>query len=424
MKKVLLISYYFHDQKAIGAVRVRGLEKFLPRFGWKPYILTTELNSEYSNNMQTKIFNASSETTFMKLKEMLGMKNERSLKELLNISNQKNKKTCLYYLFKAWAEIFTYPCAKYNWHDPAVELGKEIVKSESLDAMISSFGPPTCNLIAKDINEIYGLPWIADFRDLWTQNHYYQFSCFRRFFERRLELRTLSNADALVTVSKPLSEKLQLLHPGKRIFTIPNGFDPAQINPGFSLAKKFTITYTGALYRGRRDPELLFRALGNIISEGLMDANDLSVEFYGPKENWIKVDAERYGLNKQVKINGSISREASIEKQRRAHLLLLLTWNHEEEKGVYTGKIFDYLAARRPILSIGASDGVAEELLRITESGLHLSSQQDVENAIMNAYYEYKSQNKVNYHGLSNEIYKFSQIEMARRFSEVLDEII
>jgi hypothetical protein len=424
MKKVLIISYHYYDQKSIGAVRIHGLAKFLPKFGWEPYILTTESNSKDPSSTQAKIFDARCETTCIKWKKMLGIKDETSLKERLGIPNQKNKKDGLDNLLKIWAEIFTYPCAMYNWHDQAVKLGNELIASESFDAMISSSGPPTCNLIAKDLNEIYGLPWIADFRDLWTQNHYYEFSRFRRFFERRLEFKTLSNADALTTVSKPLSEKLQQLHPEKRIFTIPNGFDPAQINPGFPLAKKFTITYTGSLYQGRRDPELLFQALGNMISKGLMDANDLSVEFYGPKENWIEIDAERYGLNKLVKINGSISRDASIEMQRRSHLLLLLTWNNKDEKGVYTGKIFDYLAACRPILSIGALGGVVEELLKITGAGIHLSSQEDTEKVIMKAYHEYKSLNTVSYHGLSYEIDKFSQIEMARKFSEVLDELV
>lgn len=424
MKNVLIISYHFQDQKAIGAVRIHGLAKYLPKFGWEPFILTTESNSKDLSNAQAKIFNACCETTHMKWKKMLGMNEETSLKERLNMHNQKNKKDYLDYLLKIWDDIFTYPCAMYNWHDPAVKLGKEIIASNQFDAMISSSGPPTCNLIAKDLNEIYGLPWIADFRDLWTQNHYYEFSRFRRFFERRLELKTLSNADALTTVSKPLSEKLQQLHTGKRVFTINNAFDPAQMNPGVSLAKKFTITYTGSLYRGRRDPELLFQALDNILSKGLMEANDLSVEFYGPREKWIEIDAERFGLNKLVKINGSISRDASIEMQRRSHLLLLLTWNNKEEKGVYTGKIFDYIAASRPILSIGASGGVVEELLRITGAGFHVSNLEDIEKVIMKAYQEYKSQNTVSYNGISSEIDKFSQIDMARKFSEVLDEMM
>lgn len=424
MKRVLIISYYFNNRKNIGAIRIRGLRKFLPKFGWNPYILTTESHSNDVLNLEEKVFNARCETTCMKWKKLLGINEEKSLREHLSIPNQKNKKDGLDYFLRIWSEFFTYPCVMHNWHDPAVELGKELMASGSFDAMISSSGPPTCNLIAKDLNEIYGIPWIADFRDLWTQNHYYEFSRFRRFFERRLELKTLSNANALTTVSKPLSEKLQQLHPEKRIFTIPNGFDPAQINPGFSLAKKFTITYTGSLYQGRRDPELLFKAFSNIISKGLMDVNDLSVEFYGPKENWVEVDAERYGLSKLVKINGSISRDESIEKQRRSHMLLLLTWNNKEEKGVYTGKIFDYLAACRPILSTGASGGVVEELLKITGAGCHISSQEDIEKVITKAYYEYKSQNTVSYYGLTQEIDKFSQVEMARKFSEVLDEIV
>jgi len=424
MRKVLIISYHFFDQKAIGSVRINGLAKFLPKFGWQPYILTAKLNTTKSSQTQIKSFEAPCEDTSIKWKKKLRLNQDKSLKEHLQIPVKKNKSSHIDFIMKIWSEIFLYPDGIRSWRKPAVELGGKLIESELFDAMISSSGPPTCNLIAKDLKEKYSIPWVADFRDLWTQNHYYQFFKFRHFIERRLEMKTLACADALTTVSEPLSDKLKELHSSKMVSSIPNGFDPAQRNPGLPLMKKFTITYTGSLYQGRRDPELLFQALGNLISKGFIDPNDLSMDFYGPKEDWLEYDAIKYGLKGIVKINGLISRDESIEKQRRTHLLLLLTWNNKEEKGVYTGKIFDYLAAGRPILSIGASGGVVEDLLKITGAGLHLSRQEDMERIIMNAYHEYKSNNTVSYHGLPSEINKFSHIEMARKFSAVLDDLL
>jgi glycosyltransferase involved in cell wall biosynthesis len=327
-------------------------------------------------------------------------------------------------VIKLWEEIFAYPDFVSGWRKPAVNFANKLINSECIDAIISSSGPPTCNLIAKDLKEKHDIPWIADFRDLWTQNHYYQYSRFRHFFETKLELRSLSSADALTTVSQPLVVKLKQLHPAKKIFSIPNGFDPLQKNPGLPLPRQFTITYTGSLYRGKRDPEPLFQVLGEIVSNGLVDPNDLSVEFYGPREDWLKDEAKRYGLNGIVKINGAISRDASIEKQRRSHLLLLLTWDKPEEKGVYTGKVFDYLAAGRPILSMGISGGVVEDLLKCTGAGFHVSSQEDLKRIILNTYQEYKSTSTINYHGSVSEIDRFSHVEMARKFSAVLDELV
>jgi len=422
MRKVLIISLYFSDLADIAAVRINGLVKFLPKYGWEPYIITANSSSANSSQSRKNVFEAPFESISKKWRRKFHL--NQNLNEQLGFRIQKNKRSNLDSMINIWGEIFAYPDGNYPWIKPAVLLGNQIIEREACDAVISSSPPPTCNIIAKNIKEIYDIPWIADFRDLWTQNHYYQYSKFRHFFERRLEIKTLAHADALTTVSEPLSTKLKELHPGKPIFSIPNGFDPGQKNPGEPLEKKFTITYTGALYRGRRDPGLLFKALDNLISEGLLDPNDLSVVFYGSNEYWLKDDIKRYGLDEIVSINGHIPRDESIEKQRRSHILLLLTWDKQEEKGVYTGKIFDYLAASRPILSLGVVGGVVEDLLKNTRAGFHPSNLEDMEQILMNVYSEYKSTNTVTYHGLPSEIDKYSHIEMARKFSAVLDDVV
>lgn len=359
---------------------------------------------------------------------MLNLNEDQSLNDSLNkrfhIRSKKDKLSFLNHISYIWAEIFCYPDSISSWRKPAVQLGRSIVERNSCDAIISSSGPPTCNLIANDLKEEYNLPWIADFRDLWTQNHNYRFSKFRRFFERRLEIGTLSQADALTTVSEPLTGNLKYLYPNKSIFSIPNGFDPDQRNPGVPLAKKFTITYTGYIYPGRQDPDPLFQALSSLISKGYLDPRDLSVDFYGYKYDWLDDNVKRFGLDDVVRINGSITREDAIEVQRRSHLLLLLTWNNKEERGIYTGKLFDYLAASRPILSVGMYGGVVEDLLKATGAGLQSKTEQDTEQIITYAYNEYKSKNTVSYNGISSEIDKYSHIEMARKFAAILDDLV
>ncbi len=422
MRKVLIISYYFSDKSAIAAVRINGLAKFLPKFGWEPFILTAKSDIKPESN--ERVFEAPGEDACIKWKKRLRINVEKGFKEGLNLKSSKNKQDNIDFIIKLYHEIFSYPDTFCEWRKPAVNLAKKLILRENFDAMISSSGPSTCHLIAKDLKERHELPWIADFRDLWTQNHYFQYSRIRNLLERKLEIKTLYHADALTTISQPLAEKLGQLHLGKKIFSIPNGFDPAQRNPGIPLAKMFTITYTGSLYRGKRDPEPVFKAVSNLVSTGLVDPNDISIEFYGPKEDWLEDDAKRYGLNGVTKICGRISREMSIEKQRRSHLLLLLTWDNPDERGVYTGKVFDYLAAERPIISIGMSGSVIEDLLKSTSAGSYASNEKDLKKAILDAYQEYKFRSAVSYHGLASEIDKYNHVEMARKFSTILDELV
>lgn len=104
-------------------------------------------------------------------------------------------------------------------------------------------------------------------------------------------------------------------------------------------------------------------------------------------------------------------------------MLLLLLWDHPSEVGVYTGKLFEYLASKRPILAIGGPKGVVNELLERTEAGSFVSSVEDIKHAITNYYNEYKLTGRVSYKGNTLQIEKYSQKEMANKFAEVLNDI-
>jgi glycosyltransferase involved in cell wall biosynthesis len=353
---------------------------------------------------------------------MLGIKKEQPLREGLNLPPRKNKQDGLDLIIKLYLELFAYPDTLSCWRKKAVELGDKLMAAECFDAIISTCGPPSCNLIAKDLKEKYNIPWIADFRDLWTQNHYYQYSSIRKYFEKKLELETISKADAIVAVSKPMSEYLNCFHKRNDAHVITNGFDPNQVNAGTPLPEKFTITYTGTLIRGKRDPGPLFKALSKLIRGGNIDSSKISIDFFGPKENWLQDDIRKFNLENVVKIHGSVSRDESIDRQRRSHLLLLLTWDNPDEKILYAAKIFDYMAARRPIIALGVNGGVVAELLHKTGIGYQVQGP-GIETCILNSYEEFVSTKGLKYNGRQSEINKYNHIEMARKFSELLNII-
>lgn len=143
---------------------------------------------------------------------------------------------------------------------------------------------------AKELKIRNNIPWIADFLDLWTLNHNYPHGPLRKWFDTRLELKTISWADALVTVSEPETDKQGSLHRGKPVFAIPNGFDPDEVTQlQIPLTKEFTITYTGAIYNGtiygnKQNPTPLLRALRELIVEGLINPDITRVRFFGLPE--------------------------------------------------------------------------------------------------------------------------------------------
>lgn len=422
MKKALIITYVFKNREDIGSVRLHGLANYLPDYGWEPIILTTKVKT--NDKFAFRVIETPFEDIYTKWKKMLGLSPNHTVKEQLNMPTLKNKKTYIDYLIQLWQEIFMYPDRGKGWYKYAIKAGNDLLEKEKFDAIISSSPPHISHLVANKLIKKTKIPWIADFRDLWTQDHYYPFSFLRKIFERRLEIRTLKSTSALVTISQPLIDMLKYLHKNKDAYLITNGFDPKYINPGKPLTRKFAINYTGALYQGKRDPEPLFRAIKDLSEFGQINLNDIEINFYGREERWLIYDVEKYDLKKVVKIHGEVSRDKSIEVQRESQVLLLLTWGENPaEKGVYTGKLFDYLAAQRPILSIGYNGGVLEELLNETGAGLHVSTLDELKNVILNFYYEYKKTGTVSYKGIDSVIDRYNHREMARNFASVLDKV-
>ncbi|MGB2582721.1 MAG: glycosyltransferase, partial [Dehalococcoidia bacterium] len=254
MKRVLIVTYYFPPRPAVGSLRPLGLAKYLPEFGWEAVILTAKL--PHKSAPEFKVIETRYDDTFGLAKRFLGLDTDQNvmtqiaqLKKKLHI---KSEKSVLDFLLAPWGEITAYPDPQKGWRSFAVEAGNDFLQQETVDAIISTSSPVTSHIVAKELKDKFGIPWVADFRDLWTQNHYYPYSPIRRVIERRLELNTLHKADALVTVSEPAAHKLGTLHKGKPIHMITNGFDPEEASsPNVDLTDEFTITYTGNLYPGR-----------------------------------------------------------------------------------------------------------------------------------------------------------------------------
>jgi len=265
-KRVLIITYYFPPRPSVASLRLKGLAKYLPEFGWKPVILTAALPVEPDPRFKV-IQTPYPGDVSHRFKKRLHLQPDKGFQEQvgvpLAIRGVKGSLTSKVITFIKG--IIAYPDEQKAWLPFAVDSGHELLHKEKFDAILSSSGPVTCHLIAKELKRKHKVPWIADLRDLWTQNHYYPYGIIRKWFERRLELKTLNEADALVTVSEPLAKDLGLLHHKKLVCAIPNGFDPDEMGSA-PLTKEFTITYTGQLYQGKQDPSLLLRALAELIN--------------------------------------------------------------------------------------------------------------------------------------------------------------
>ena len=403
-----------------------GLAKYLPEFGWQPVILTTPSLLDEQPSPELRIIETPYRDVLGFWKRLFRLNPDEHIgRELRKRFGITYKNSFVEFLFKLGGAIVVYPDLETGWKPFAVKAGSELLQKENIDAIISSSSPVTSHIIAKELKIEHKIPWVADLRDLWTQNHNYGYGALRKLIDKRLELKTLSNADALVTVSQPWAERLSVLHKRKVIYTITNGFDPDKMSNGqIDLTSKFTITYTGTIYTGKQDPSKLFAALRDLISDGTMDSNEIEVRFYDSKIAWLDKEVERYGLSSIVKQYRRVPQQIAREKQRESGVLFYLNWEDPQECGIYLLKIFEYLAAQRPILATGGSgDDVVKKLLDETKAGVYCKTIEDIKSVLRELYSEYKLEGKITYNGDTEKINKYSHREMARKFTEIFDSM-
>jgi len=423
MKSVLIVTYHFTDNEAIAAVRPQGLAKFLPEFGWRVVVLTAK--SKGKPNAKFNVIETSGEDISVKWKRRFNLNLKEPVKNQFGFRTLKNRKTVFDRLVILWGVIFASPDRYKDWRKHAIKETQDIFSKERFDAMISVSSPASSHLVAKRLKERYEIPWIADMVDLWTQSPYYNpYTPIIKIMDRWTETNTLASADAITTVTQPFVEKLKELHVEQNIHCAPFGFDPDQMNPDMTLSEKFTVAHTGNLYDGKRDPDRFFRALSELIREGKIDSRDIQIEFYGNKEGWLEDEIKEYALQGMVKMNGPVSREESIKAQRTAQMLLLLTWDDPRDSMGCPAKLYDYLAAGRPIISIGRPGSVVAEIINKTQAGVHAFDLNEIKMEIERAYAEFKSTYRVSYRGITSEIERFNHREVAREFAELLDSIL
>ena len=417
MKKVIYIAFNYNHDTGIASKRLRGVSKYLPSFGWQPIVIVPRTSNE-----TVKIDNVRAVETdyqdmiskFMPSSNNTGRKREVSSQEQTNKFVSKS--------ISIAGEIFAYPDSMKYWKKPAMEAACEIIENEKIDAIMSTSSPVTSHIIAHDLKDKYGIPWVADLRDLWNLNPYINHNVIRRYFEKRLEMKTFKNVDALTTTTELAKQKLQSIHPDKKIVSVVSGFDPQDFEKTKQTeeSEKLTLIYAGSLYNGKRDPSILFDSIGQLIKENKIDPNKIVIDFYGDDTN-LKELSQKYDIQNNVRIHGRITQEEVLQHQMNSDVLLLISWMDKSEKMFIPGKIYDCIGCRKPVLSIGYKEGSLKDLIDETNIGYHVSDVEGCKKSIYDYYTKY-NKNELKYTG--NEFAEdYSMRNTAKNFSKILEEV-
>ena len=418
MRKVLYIAFNYNHDTGIASKRIRGVSKYLPSFGWQPIVIVPKTSNETVELDGVRVIETDYQdmiSKFMPKSDNVGRKREVSGTDQSNRLVSKSLSIA--------GEIFAYPDSMKYWKTPAVEAASEIIENERIDAILSTSSPITSHLIAHDLKEKYGIAWAADLRDLWNLNPYINHNFIRNYFEKRLEMKTFKNVDALTTTTELAKKTLQSIHPTKKIECVVSGFDPEDFEKTKQTenSERLTLMYAGSLYSGKRDPSILFDSIGQLIRENKIDPNKITVDFYGDETNLAEL-SRKYGIEDNVSIHGRITQNEVLQHQMNSDVLLLISWMNESEKMFIPGKVYDCIGCRKPILSIGCEEGSLKDLIDRTDIGYHVSDVGECKKAIYDYYTKY-NKNELKYSG--NEFAQdYSLRNTAKNFSKILEEII
>lgn len=358
--RILIVSYFSPPYNAIGAVRAGKTAKYLLAAGHdvrllaaadQPLPATLPLEIPFERVSYARQLNINAPVDLL-----LGGRRRIVAR---GYSDAKGKSPWLARLGHLYKILFHVPDHQIGWYPDAVRQGQRLLEEWRPDVILASATPYTSLLVARTLAERAAIPWVAELRDLWTDNHYREFPEWRLRLERHLERWVLGSAAALVTVSTPLADVLRGQYQ-QPVAVIYNGFDPEDYpQPSERQDRRLTIVYTGSLYEGRRDITPLFSALQSLprVSERVR------LRLFGYGHGHTLRLASQYGLDGVVEDGGMVSYHESLQAQVDADLLLQVLVDDPRDKGVLTGKLFEYLGAGRPIICIGSREGEAAQLI-------------------------------------------------------------
>lgn len=418
MKKILYIAFYYNHTNEIASKRLQGISKYLPKFGFEPIVIVPKTANPTVEFDSVRVVETPYEDMISKF-----LPNKKGAETKNEVTSQDKENRFVSKAISTAGEIFAYPDGMKYWKKPAFDKCCEIIENENISAIISSSFPVTSHLIAHDLKEKYDIPWISDLRDLWNLNPYINHTPIRNYFEKKLEIKTFENVDILTTTTPLAKETLQGLHPTKKIVSVVSGYDAKEFKniTQTEFTDRLTLMYAGSLYAGKRDPSILFQAIDELLNEDKIVKDEIAVDFYGDTANLEEL-CEKYGLSSNVGIHGKISHEDVLQKQANSDVLLLISWMDENERMFIPGKVYEYIASKKPVLSIGYPEGSLKELIEKTNIGYHVSTVDETKKAIYDYYYKYNN-NELKYSG--NEFAdEYTMENTAKNYSKILEEII
>ncbi|MCH2488916.1 MAG: glycosyltransferase family 4 protein [Flavobacteriales bacterium] len=373
MKRALIITYYWPPAGGPGVQRWLKFVTYLKYFGVEPIVYVPK-DPHYPLVDEDLLEDVPNNITVLKqpIKEPYRFAKLFSKKKTEAMSSgilPKKKQSIVERLLLYIRGNFFIPDARIGWVKPSVSFLKDYLNNEAVDVVITTGPPHSLHLIGLQLKQHLGIKWLADFRDPWTTIHYHKSLQLTGASERKhkeLEKKVLNTADRITVTSPRTKEEFEQITKSP-ISVITNGYEEVVIGE-VALDTSFSLAHIGSLL-SERNPKILWEVLAELASESSDFSQDLEIVLVGAVSESIHDTISDYGLQSNCKVVGYVSHAEALQFQHRSQLLLLIEMDRPETRAIIPGKLFEYMAAKRPIIAIGPAESDVEQLLTKTRAG-------------------------------------------------------
>jgi glycosyltransferase involved in cell wall biosynthesis len=401
VKNVLLLAFYFPPRNHIASYRSGCFAKFLPEFGWLPTVVCEDWPADRPDSDPDFVGIIPTEV------------------EIHRVPNPPPSGFHERFVLRKIAPYIWPHRMPYRWWQQARARILSLRQSRPFDAVWATSDPLVPMALAADTAAAIGIPWVADIRDSFNVQR--MGSWYKRPFFARQERRLSAKADRVVAVSEGLARGLGG-RIGREVTVIHNGFDPTLLPESPPPpTPRFTIVYAGNLVWPHRNPAPLFQAVELCLKRKLIPKDRIEVQFYGADGAVLERAFPGVLTRLPVRILPRIPHQAMLRVLMASSVLLLLA--HPSEKGVLTGKVFDYLAARRPILAVPDDHGEMAALLRRTGAGVACTAVEDILRQLLQWHALWQAGADATADRNKAEIARYSRRTQTKQLAAILDQI-